>query len=105
MKQASYSKAAALLRDFTFEDHGKELCPKQQCVTRWTGLMDMIQRYFRVKVQLEKIKGLQRYFMSKDILKNASKAFLALCIVTKELQHKGITVVEVRELFDSVLKD
>ena len=108
MKQASYSKAAALLRDFTFQDHGKELCPKQQCVTRWTGTMDMIERYFRIKLQLEKIKSLQAYFLSKEadsILKNASKAFLALRIVTKELQHKGITVAEVRELFDSVLKD
>ena len=108
MKQASFTKAAALLRDYTYEDLGKELSPRQQCVTRWTGTMDMIERYFKVKDQLERIKLLQHYYLTKeddDTLKQARKAFTALKIVTKELQHKGITLQEVRELFDSVLKD
>ena len=108
MKQASYTKAAAVLRDFTYQEHGKELAPKQQCETRWTGTMDMIERYFRIKDQLEKVKSLQSYFLDKEddaILKDARRSFTALRIVTKELQHKGITLLEVRELFDSILKD
>jgi hypothetical protein len=108
MKQASYSKAASLLRDFTYSEHGKELIAKQQCVTRWTGTMDMIERYFRIKSELEKIKELRQFFLSKQddrTLTQAGRSFTMLKIVTKELQHKGITLLEVRDLFDAVLED
>ena len=108
MKQASYSKAASLLRDFTYSEHGKELIAKQQCVTRWTGTMDMVERYFRIKPELEKIQELRKFFLSKQddrCLARAARSLKVLKIVTKELQHKGITLLEVRDLFDAVLED
>ena len=108
MDKAANSKASALLRDLTREELGKELCVKQQCATRWTGTMDMIVRYFKIKPQLEKIRDLHTFILDKktdEILAGVLPAFKVLRRATIELQHKGLSLKESRELFDIVLQD
>lgn len=94
MNQASHCKAAALLRDYTYNEHGKELSAKQWSAskTRWTAVMDMIERYFKITSQLDKINNLEEYLLTKHQdtrLSGSRKHFEIFRSITVKFKRKA----------------
>jgi hypothetical protein len=66
MGKASTNKAAAQLRDLAFDRHGKESAAKRLQETRWTSVMVMVERYFRIKTELEECKAVEEYLLDRS---------------------------------------
>jgi len=109
MSKASNLKAAAKLRELTYEAHGRSLGAKQEQATRWTSTMAMVDRYLKIRPQLRACSALEDYH-----LRSAQYSLLEHCKmlhfplfqdVTIGLQNRGTDLEFVRDTFDAVLAD
>ncbi|KAG7363779.1 hypothetical protein IV203_027140 [Nitzschia inconspicua] len=108
MFKAINLKPAAHLRDLTYTAHEKILVAKTENVTRWTLIMTMVQRYLRIKEQLDACNGLEEYVLSgteNRLIKEAAKSFSIFYFVAVEIQAKGMDLLHVRQQFDTLLSD
>ena len=105
-KKASTLKHAARLRELTRNKHGRPLSAKQENATRWTSSFIMVERYLKIKEEIVKVKGLEKYQLSQvDIacLEAAKVHFKRFNCLTKLLQEEGTSMLEVRNAFDMML--
>jgi hypothetical protein len=108
MSKASYLKAAALLRNLTQEAHGCTLAARHHNKTRWTSLFSMVQRYFRIKDQLESVDSLEEYWLSaarNQKLRDAQEHFKIFWSITEEIQKQDMDLLHVRRQFDILLEE
>ncbi|KAG7361937.1 hypothetical protein IV203_025603 [Nitzschia inconspicua] len=108
MPKAINLKPAAHLGDLTYTAHEKILVAKTENVTRWTSFMTMVQRYLRIKEQLDACNGLEEYVLSgteNRLIKEAAKSFSIFYFVAVEIQAKGMDLLHVRQQFDTLLSD
>jgi hypothetical protein len=76
--------------------------------TRWSSTFEMVARFFRIQAELSAVSDLLPLLPSLlecDLLRKAFIHFTHFNQVTVMLQKEGITLVRVRELFDSVMVD
>jgi len=100
-------RAAHTLRHLTLHAYGKELRAQQMNETRWTSIFTMVERYFRIKEQLEKIKALLPYCLSVTENLRVRDAFEHLAVfklITVEIQAKGMDLGHCRKQFDTLLE-
>jgi hypothetical protein len=98
--KASTIKNAAQLMKTT------ELRPVLSNVTRWSSCYEMIERYLRIQVDLERVEALGQYMLSTPqnlALKDAVKHLRAFDATGKHLQQKGLSFIEARSTFDYIL--
>jgi hypothetical protein len=109
MSKASNLKAAAKLREATFEVYGRELSAKKENDTRWTSTMVMTDRYLKIRPELKQIDALDEYQLSKAenkiIMEVAKPHFMILFQLTKSLQFHELDLLFVRQEFDLLLAD
>lgn len=108
MSKAQNKKTAARLRDLTYAHFGKELVSKKINETRWTSVMTVVERYFRIKDELDECPLLQDHLLDRrDIrsLQSARDAFNTFYFITLELQEHGIDLKHCRDQFDELLRD
>jgi hypothetical protein len=109
MSKASNLKAAAKLREVTFEAYGRELSAKKENDTRWTSTMAMTDRYLKIRPELKKLDALDEYQLSKAenkiIMEVAKPHFMILFQLTKSLQFHELDLLFVRQEFDLLLAD
>jgi hypothetical protein len=102
MKKASTLKNSAELRNYT------DLIVVKENATRWSSTFNMIQRFIAIKPHLEKLESLAEFMLSCVEVNTLLSSFTHLKKfneVTVALQKEGVTVLEVREIFDFVLED
>jgi hypothetical protein len=89
MSKASNLKAAAKLREVTFEAYGRELSAKKENDTRWTSTMAMTDRYLKIRPELKKIDALDEYQLSKAenkiIMEVAKPHFMIIFQLTSQV--------------------
>jgi len=109
MGKACNLKAAAKLRELTYDAHGREYAAKKENATRWTSVMEMTDRYFKIRLELKAVDALDEYQLSKAenlILQEVAKPnFLIFYQLTKTLQFHSMDLLFVREEFDLILGD
>ena len=110
MNKAANCKTAARIRELTMDMHGKCLAPKQHSEgkPRWTSIMTMIERYFRIKAELEQCDSLTNFLLSartNRTLQDSRDSFRLFHGVTNEIQQHGIDLWYVRQQFDAVIKN
>jgi len=109
MGKACNLKAAAQLRELTFDAHGREYAAKKENATRWTSCMVMVDRYLKIRDQLRVVDALDDYQLSKAehkiIYEIAKPNFTILIQLTKSLQFATMDLLFVREEFDLILGD
>jgi len=109
MGKACNLKAAAQLRELTFDAHGREYAAKKENATRWTSCMVMVDRYLKIRDQLKVVDALDDYQLSKaehKIIQEIAKLnFTILFQLTKNLQFANMDLLFVREEFDLILGD
>ena len=109
MGKASNLKAAAVLRDLTYEAHGRCLAAKQEQATRWTSTMTMVDRYLKIRPQLQACAALEDYQLTAPQYKILEKCkrlhFPLFKDVTIGLQKRGTDLEFTRDTFDAVLAD
>jgi len=110
MSKASCLKAAAALRVQTMDTHGKCLKAKQNNETRWTSVMDMVDRFIKIEADLNAIPSLRPYKLSKQdskLLHDTYHAhFVGFRHITKVLQDPmQCDLALVRHLFDMLLQE
>jgi len=102
MKKASTLKVSAQLRKLT------SLHTVRQNDTRWSSTFEMISRFFRIQAELSAVSDLLPMLPSLVECEILRKGFVHLKEfnqVTVMLQKEGITLLRVREIFDSVIDD
>ena len=108
MSKACNLRAAHVLRDLTFDAHGRELRAQQMNDTRWTSMFTMVQRFFRIKEQLEGVAALSTFCLTvteKLKLQDAVTHFEVFKMITEEIQAKGMDLGHCRKQFDTLLED
>jgi len=109
MGKACNLKAAAQLRELTFDAHGREYAAKKDNATRWTSVMVMVDRYLKIRDQLKVVDALDDYQLTKaehKIVQEIAKPnFVILFQLTKNLQFATQDLLFVREEFDLILAD
>jgi hypothetical protein len=102
MKKASTLKVSAQLRKLT------TLHAVRENDTRWSSTFEMVAQFFRIQAELSAVLDLLPLLPSLlecDLLRKAFVHFKHFNQVTVMLQKEGITLVRVREIFDSVMVD
>ena len=110
MSKAANCKTAARLRELTMDVHGKCLAPKQHSdgKPRWTSIMTMIERYFRIKDEMEQCDALTNFLLSaraNRTLQDAREPFRLFHGITNEIQQHATDLWYVRQQFDAVLEN
>jgi hypothetical protein len=102
MKKASTLKVSAQLRKLT------TLQTVRENDTRWSSTFEMVARFFRIQTELSAVSDLLPLLPSLlecDILGKGFVHLTQFNEVTVMLQKEGITLLRVRELFNSVMFD
>ena len=103
MKKASTLKVSAQLRKLT------ELNTVRQNDTRWSSTYQMTEQFFRIRAELSAISDslpcLLPTHVECDIMRKGFVHLEQFHQVTVMLQKEGITLLEVRDLFEEVMED
>ena len=102
MTKASDLKKAAALKVFT----NLELV--RQNKTRWNSAFVMLRRYIKICNSLEKVPDLAEYLPSPveiRLLVDTVKHFKKFNAVTNLLQEKGVSMIQVRRVFDTLVEE
>lgn len=107
MSKACNLRSAHTLRHLTLHAFGKELRAQQMNETRWTSIFTMVERYLRIKTQLEAIPTLAPFCLvptEAQMLKDAQVHLEIFKLVTVEIQAKGMDLAHCRKQFDTLLE-
>ena len=105
MSKASNLKTAARLRELTLDYHGVSLKAVRENATRWTSLFAMVQRYLRIKKQLDECYGLLEYALTgieHSIILKIKEDFEIFHLVTTEIQGKDVDLLHVWNQFNTL---
>ena len=102
MKKASTLKVSAQLRKLT------TLQTVKDNDTRWSSVFSMITRFFRIQKELSAIQDLLPLIptlVEVNILEKCYVSLKQFHEINMMLQKENITVIRVREIFDTVMDD